>query len=626
MGTKYYVDIEYRTVGDPSAGAGASAEKLKNNFKAAKAEADGLGAAFRDLGSSGIRTFTDGVERVGATVMTLGQVGAAAAIGGITYGVTKLNNELEGTTTSLAAVLNANGQSTGGINGALQEASKWVAQMKVDARDLPGEFQDLLGIVQTGAGSAFKIGLNPQQFEKLASSAMAAGKALAVPLDQAGRELAQLMEGRAGMHNVFGVRIGIDAHAAYKDIDGVSKKFNELTKDGRAKLLQEKIGAFAPAIAAFSTGYDAQFSTLVDNAKSVVQIGTKELFGRVVKDLTDVNRWFDSNRGEIEHWAKTIGHWLVDVHDRARAVAMEWGPILRDFGENAYKEFLNLWREAAPYVESIASHIKSFLGDKDAISDLKSLLKMYVAVKVGGAVASGGPFAGVLEAGLAAGGGGGGAAGGVMATGAGFGAAAASAAALAAAFAGVGLAVWQWGELQNDRARMASEEWGNFSDYARVLSEQSKSLTNEFGEIDLAGKAYQEELARITENSGEAAGALYSFAVALQNSEADLAKLHKDQQADIHNDVMDSLKSAGNEFAEAVLADEKRKKEEEKRKKDLAGRAHMTVNGNINFTISSNHAPDQIARDVERRLVDRRRFRTSSPHTRNFGVSGADGA
>jgi hypothetical protein len=57
-----------------------------------------------------------------------------------------------------------------------------------------------------------------------------------------------------------------------------------------------------------------------------------------------------------------------------------------------------------------------------------------------------------------------------------------------------------------------------------------------------------------------------------------------------------------------------------KKKKDLAGSASMTVNGNINFTISSNQAPDQIAREVEKRIIDKRRFRTSSPGTRNFSV------
>lgn len=600
-GTKYYVDIVYRTSGDPAGGAEKLGEKAR---KAAHGSSD----AWSDASKVMLAGFTGVVEKLGAVAISLGEAGVAAGIGAVSYGVVGLNKELETTQVSLAAVLNANHQSTGGIEGALQASAKWVRQMKIDARELPGEFEELLQIVQTGSGAAFKLGLDPMRFERLASSAMAAGKALAVPLDQAGRELAQLMEGRAGMHNVFGVRLGIDAHALYEDVDKVKKTFHDLSKEGRIKILEEKIGAFTPAIKAFADTYDAQSSTLIDNAKSLLQLGTQELFGRVVNDLKDVNRWFDENRGNLEAWAREVGHDLVTLHDRVRKVAEEWMPVLKEFGQNAYKKFAELWRDAEPYVRSIADHIKDFLKDKESIEKLTTLLKLYIAAKVGGAIAGSTPFQMLQQAAMTPGGF------------QGAGAAAAGGGATLAAAAGVGLAWWQWEELQKDRARMAAEEWGNFQDYARILSEQSKDLSNRFGEINLAGQAYQEELTRITQNSGEAAGALYSFAVALQNADADLQKLKKDKADSTYQDIVDQSRSWANQMAQSFLAGKTMEDEAaKKRKKDTEGK--MVLNGNIYFTITSNQNPGQIAREVQTKLIEKRRFPTSSPHTRNFGVA-----
>lgn len=625
-GVKYYVDVEFRTSGDAAAGAGkvgAAAEKLKSNFSAAKAEASGMGDAFSKAGSAAVGVFTSAVEKVGALALSLGQVAGAGAIGAVSYGVVGLNKELETTRVSLAAVLNANGQSTGGIEGAMEAASGWVAQMKKDARDLPGEFEDLLGIVQTGAGAAFKMGLDPQRFEQMASSAMAAGKALAVPLDQAGRELAQLMEGRAGAHNVFGTRIGIDAHSEYKDVDGAAKRFNELTKEGRAKVLEEKIGAFQPAIKAFANTFDAQSSTAVDNVKQLLQLGTQELFGRVVNDLRDLNTWIEDNRGNLEAWAKEIGHDLVSMHDKARALFEEWAPILKKFGENAYKRFAEMWKEAEPYVAKIAGYMKEFFKDPESIDKMITMLKLYAGIKAYGALTSG-PMAGLLGAGAQALAGGAGAAAGATTSIAGAtigGPAAGAVTGLAgvAAIAGVGAAIWQYEELQKDRRRYADEEFNNFKDYAKSLSESMKSTTNEFGYIDMASQLYQEELARITENSGEAAAAVYSFAVALQNAEIDMKKAQKDMDQWAADDVN---VGASNYMAQRFAAGLPQPDDSDKKRKDkLAGAGNTIVNGNVYFTISSNQSPGQIAREVKKDLIESKRFRTSSPHTINWSTA-----
>src|SRR5690348_13283933 len=105
-GNKYYVDIVYRTTGDPAGGAEKVGERAQ---KAAKVTKDAWG----DTASAMLAGFTGVVEKAGMLAISLREAGLAAGVGAVTYGVVGLNKELETTQVSLAAVLNANGQSTG---------------------------------------------------------------------------------------------------------------------------------------------------------------------------------------------------------------------------------------------------------------------------------------------------------------------------------------------------------------------------------------------------------------------------------------------------------------------------------------------------------------------------------
>jgi len=632
-GTKYVVDVEFRQSGDPSAladKAGGKVDALKSKFDATKASSSELGGAFKDLAGNAVGAFTGIVESVGEIGIGLAALAVSTGIAAVTYGVIGLNSELETTKVSLGAVLNASDQAKG-IEDGVEKAAGWIAQMKKDARDLPGEFEDLLGIVQSSSGAAFNAGMDVPHFEKVASSVMAASKALHVQTDQAGRELAQLFEGRAGAHNVLGVRLKIDAHKMYEDLDGVKKHFKDLTAEGRVKAIEDAVGKFEPAIKAFGNTYDAQSSTLVDNVKNLIQIGTKELFGRVVNDLGEINDWFANNRDTVEQYARQAGHWLVDVHDKARKIAEEWIPILKDFGEKAYGKFVELWRDAGPIIEGIAKSVKDFLGDKDSVDRMATLLKLYIVAKAGGAIMGMGPLAGVAKAGIADLAGGGAVGGAGMAGGA----------AMIAA-AGVALAVWQGMKLSAEVSDRSSDQWKGDVNQARLLSEDQGgqiSYTNEYtravledayknadnfkSTLDgvLSGSiALQDAVTNLTESAAQAAYDLQDFAIGLKNIQDDLQKSFKDKQdadAADRRDDNSSYLNAMNTNA-AMAGGYKKDDPAKKRKDDKAGGGNTTVN--INFTISSNQSPDQIARKVVQKLVDKRRFRTTSSGVPNWGV------
>lgn len=629
-GTKYVVDVEFRQSGDPSAladKAGGKVDALKSKFDTTRASSGELGSAISALGSSAVGAFTGIVEKVGEIGIGLAALGVSTGIAAVTYGVIGLNSNLETTKVSLGAVLNANNQANG-IEDGVAKAAGWVAQMKKDARDLPGEFEDLLGIVQSSAGTAFNAGMDIPKFEKVASSVMAAAKALNVQTDQAGRELGQLFEGRAGADNVLGMRLKIDAHALYEDIDKVKKHFKDLSAEGRVKAIEDAVAKFEPAIKAFGNTYDAQSSTLVDNVKNLIQIGTKGLFGSVVSDLGDVNNWFEANRDTVEQYAKRAGVWLVYAHDKARKIAEEWIPILKDFGERAYGKFVELWEDAAPIIEGIAKSIKDFLGDKDSIDRMSDLLKLYIAAKVGGAIASGGPFAGLMSAGkadLATGG-----------TGADTISSLKTSGAQAVMLVGISAAVLQALSLKRDVDENSKEKWNNAVGQADILAQQQGGghiMFNADTEATLKdandnASTFKEKTSHVVEGmmnldawNGSVAD-IAMRAMLLARSSGQAAEDMQLAAINIHNAGVDiaaaaaqaRLNAKGHGDAVEGATDPNKKK----RDKDKAGGGNTTVN--INFTISSNQSPDQIARKVVQKLVDKRRFRTTSSGVPNWGV------
>jgi hypothetical protein len=266
---------------------------------------------------------------------------------------------------------------------------------------------------------------------------------------------------------------------------------------------------------------------------------------------------------------------------------------------------------------------------------MATLLKLYIVAKAGGAIMGMGPLAGVAKAGIADLAGGGAAGGAGMAGGA----------AMIAAAAGVALAVWQGMKLADATNQRATERWDTYTDMARILSDReggqidwnnedtaallkdTYNNANTFKEtLDgvLSGTvALSDAVTNFSEAAAQAAYDLQDFAIGLQNAVDDMNKsidkMHKDIEDDINRGAMQFFDS---NLTQPFLATGQMMKDDpsKKKKKDTAGSASMTVNGNINFTISSNQAPDQIAREVEKRLIDKRRFRTSSPGTRNFSV------
>jgi hypothetical protein len=298
---------------------------------------------------------------------------------------------------SIEALLNAEGWSRGkGMEGAMERSNQLIDTMRKHAVDLPGEFDDLFGIFQTGLASASELGLAPEAFEKLSANAMAAAAAVKLPMDTVAREFSQMLEGRVGSHNTFAKRLGIDTHTQFKEYGG--KTFKELDSLQKAAVITQNLERFAPAIAEFSKSYDALSSTLQDNAKQFGLRATAPVFGRIKTTLAEANDWFTDNKTTVAHWADMIGEQLGKAFDWGKAKIKEWWPSIRNFAENAYERFTRIWRDAEPVIERVGAIIKSAFDDPGTFDSIERILKLYIVAQAGSSAFS--LLGGVAQAGM----------------------------------------------------------------------------------------------------------------------------------------------------------------------------------------------------------------------------------
>ena len=162
-------------------------------------------------------------------------------------------------------------------------ASSVMAQMRKDAAALPGEFRDLVGIFKTISVPGFQAGASIDQIRSLAAQAMAVSQVMGLPMEQASREMAMLLEGRAGApHNVLGMRMaGLGGERA--------EAFNKMPAADRLETVRKELEKFAPAIEAYSHSFEGLSSTLVDNAKRFLGLATAPIFDRIKGVLSDAN-------------------------------------------------------------------------------------------------------------------------------------------------------------------------------------------------------------------------------------------------------------------------------------------------------------------------------------------------
>lgn len=274
-------------------------------------------------------TVAGGLERVGGMVEGLADKvvdiaegfakwGVIAGVGLATYGVVHLNQELENTQTSMAAIFQAQGFASD-FSGAWVKAGDQVAKMKQDVKTLPGDLGQLSNIMKMIATPAAAGGAAADDIRKLAGRTMLTAGILGVDQHIAAREMAGLLAGRAGSHNIFGSRLGL--------MGAEAQKFNALTPEARLARINQEMDKYAGAADRFGQGWIAQITTLKDNIKyNLLAPATAPLFESVKHSLTSINTWFDNNADKVGFFVDQVGKDLAYAWERVAGIVERLGP------------------------------------------------------------------------------------------------------------------------------------------------------------------------------------------------------------------------------------------------------------------------------------------------------------
>lgn len=607
-----------------------------------------LNDTLQGMGRSVMAPFDAIAHKAAEIGVGLGKMGIAGGVGLATYGVVKLNNELERTQISLAAMMSANGMSNGMQDG-MEKSAKVMRQMRRDAADLPGEFSDLANIMRSAMLPAAHLGMSIDQIRGMSSKVMAAGAVMGLPMDQVARETAMMLEGRVGVHNVFAQRLGIGLG------EGSGKKFRT---EGGASQMQEieaALNKFSPAINTFKGSFEGLSSTFVDNAKRFLGLATEPLFGKIKNTLGEINAWFDKNEAYVNSEAQAIGSKLVYWFDVGKEKILEWWPAIETFARNAGSAMADMWTAVKPYLDRYLPLLKEFMESPDAMSKIKTGAELYLGAKAGGAA-----LGTVADVGLGAMGlmstlrmlgiGGGGAAtgmsaaggagawaaqgattmgamtGGTMAAqgefaaltgslgtaGTGLLATAGACAAVTAALAGVSAAAWQGYGLYND----ISEDERKTRD-SRVRSAQD--VINSMQEMDYANKYYQTQLQAMISSGDELGVAMLWTAAAAKEAASALeavAAHRTDENAQLGAYWGDVLNNGVLNMVKDNLAG---KGEKPKAAGHPGGGGGTTVQ-KVEIVVTSNSDPSRVARMVYGELQNLARHPKISPNAPNYSA------
>jgi hypothetical protein len=599
--------------GNPDAKVGALAGKVAS-LDGAMGKA---GTSMKEFGAKASEAFTGAIDKVGEFAWHWGKIGALAAGAALTYGVVGLNQELENTNIALGAIFKAQGFADN-FNDGLVMAADTVAKMKQDVKVLPGDLGQLAGIFKSISTPAAQAGASIDTIRKVAGQTMIVGGVMGLDSGMAAREMAMLLSGRAGAHNVLGSRLGFMGESA--------KELNAMSPEKRLEKVQGELSKYQPAMDAYGKSFVGMFTTLKDNIKYTFLTNlSSPLFESVKVALGRVNGWFDQNGSRVETWALVTGDKIAAGFNMGVSAVERWYPAVKDFAVNAYQEIANIWEKVEPIVARVGESIRGFLSDPASIGKLEHILELYGAVKIGGAVAGFlGPLAGAVSAfggagGAAAAAGGGEAAAATVAAG-GIGIAAGEAIVPLGLMA---MAIYGATDAVNDSSAFmhttAVERWGLVkSDFASMTGDLEQSVTSVapafMNVADLMGTTMLWALQQLTNQLQDFT---YVANYAIQSLFG--ARLNKtpDEKADHDTDY---FQGAYGQAIQAQAQGVTKAVGELKNAKRHPGGAGINI-AKLEMTVSSNDNADRVAFLVLDKLQNLRRHPRASPDSPNYSAA-----
>jgi hypothetical protein len=220
---------------------------------------------------------------------------AKDALVGMVGTIMHVGSEAEKARISIAGLFGATGLTFGNdFNTALAMSTEMLAKMRKDAAALPGTFEDLTEIFQRVLPGGANAGKSANDIEGLSAKMMAVGKGFGMPAEFIGREMAEMLEGRASSRVTLFAKLrqfmgeGMDA-----------QKFNAMAAPEKWEAISKALEKFNPMIKEYATTWDAISSTSESYLTNIIRVGSSGIFEYLKQALSDINDWYERNEQTI---------------------------------------------------------------------------------------------------------------------------------------------------------------------------------------------------------------------------------------------------------------------------------------------------------------------------------------
>jgi hypothetical protein len=311
MSVEYTVAANLVLQGDGSAIAKLDAvgSRADRTSRALSAIGERGAAGMAMLGSA----VAGAIDRMASLTVATAKWGAIAAVGGAVAatreGLVNVNAAIEKTQLGFATLFTMF-DSAPSFAGGLQMARELIEGIRADAAALPGEFLDFAAMAQTMTAPLTQMHLGIDGIRRVTRETVVTAAALGVNYDQAAREMAMLLEGRAGAHNVLGMRLGIRADTR---VEG--REWHDASAADRLKFVEHLMGKTTPALDAYTKSWAGLTSTLVDAGKRFLGNATEGLFDRMKGGMLRLLAYTDTHKEQIRQLEISISNRLVSAYD-----------------------------------------------------------------------------------------------------------------------------------------------------------------------------------------------------------------------------------------------------------------------------------------------------------------------
>lgn len=303
METTYTVNVDY--VGADK-GASATADRLGAKLSSLQGGLDAV--------RSGFGAVTSLMERVAFGVGATAFGGAILGAHTLAGEVIRLGSEAEDTSLAIAAMIGANGAANS-WGESMEISQRAMAQIRRDAAALPGEAQDYINIFRSGLAGMLQSGLNTDGAVRLADRVGAVAAMLQVDSQQAGRDLALMLGGRAGAQ----VRLWTAIQA---QVGKTSHEFNALSIEQRRVLLDRALDRYNGAIEASGHTWSALTGTVKTFAQDAIRAFGGPSFDLAKHKLEELVMFLQTHEssimGTLRRWGTDTSYWLDEAYSRAR--------------------------------------------------------------------------------------------------------------------------------------------------------------------------------------------------------------------------------------------------------------------------------------------------------------------